>query len=55
MVREPKLLIVEDTPSLARTYETHLKHEFSAIEIADTGAKAIESLQRETPACILLD
>ena len=49
------LLIVEDTPSLARTYQAHLRHEFSKITIADTGAKAIQAVEDETPSCILLD
>ena len=49
------LLIVEDTPSLARTYQAHLRHEFSKITIADTGAKAIQAVEAETPSCILLD
>ncbi|MEM5518045.1 sigma-54 dependent transcriptional regulator [Henriciella sp. AS95] len=55
MTVKSKLLIVEDTPSLARTYETHLKGEFDSIEIADTGAKALASVQTESPSCILLD
>ena len=49
------LLIVEDTPSLARTYQAHLRHEFSKITIADTGAKAIQAVEAEAPSCILLD
>lgn len=49
------LLIVEDTPSLARTYQAHLRHDFSKITIADTGAKAIQAVEAETPSCILLD
>ena len=49
------LLIVEDTPSLARTYQAHLRHEFSKITIADTGAKAIQAVEAEAPNCILLD
>ncbi|MEL7033628.1 MAG: sigma-54 dependent transcriptional regulator [Pseudomonadota bacterium] len=49
------LLIVEDTPSLARTYQAHLRHEFSEISIADTGAKAISAVEAKTPDCILLD
>ena len=55
MTVKTKLLIVEDTPSLARTYETHLKREFDTIEIADTGAKAVASVQGDVPTCILLD
>lgn len=50
-----KLLIVEDTPSLSRTYEAHLKADFGSVEIADTGAKALESVSAEAPNCILLD
>lgn len=50
-----RLLIVEDTPSLARTYQAHLRHEFSEITIADTGAKAIASIDAQAPDCILLD
>ena len=50
-----RLLIVEDTPSLARTYQTHLKHDFNEIVIADTGAKAIDMVEEQAPTCILLD
>ncbi|MEM6557679.1 MAG: response regulator, partial [Pseudomonadota bacterium] len=49
------LLIVEDTPSLARTYQAHLRHDFSEISIADTGAKAVSAVDAKTPDCILLD
>ena len=50
-----RLLIVEDTPSLSRTYEAHLKTDFNEIQIVDTGAKALESIAANTPNCILLD
>lgn len=50
-----RLLIVEDTPSLARTYQAHLRHEFSDILIADTGAKAVDAVDAQAPDCILLD
>ncbi|MEO0608337.1 MAG: sigma-54 dependent transcriptional regulator [Pseudomonadota bacterium] len=50
-----RLLIVEDTPSLARTYQAHLRHEFSEIIVADTGAKAIAAVDAQAPDCILLD
>jgi two-component system, repressor protein LuxO len=50
-----RLLIVEDTPSLSRTYEAHLRLDFSEIEIADTGAKAIDAVESRAPDCILLD
>lgn len=50
-----RLLIVEDTPSLARTYEAHLRHDFRSVTIVDTGAKAIEAVDLQAPDCILLD
>lgn len=50
-----RLLIVEDTPSLARTYEAHLRNEFAAIEIADTAQKALAAVAKSVPSCILLD
>ena len=50
-----RLLIVEDTPSLARTYEAHLRGEFGEVVIADTGAKAIASIAETEPDCVLLD
>lgn len=50
-----RLLIVEDTPSLARTYEAHLRHDFSEVVIADTGAKAVEAVDVQAPDCVLLD
>ena len=50
-----RLLIVEDTPSLSRTYQAHLRDEFTEIEIADTGEKAIASVEAQAPDCILLD
>ncbi|MEM9571314.1 MAG: sigma-54 dependent transcriptional regulator [Pseudomonadota bacterium] len=50
-----RLLIVEDTPSLARTYQAHLRHDFSDIIIADTGAKALAAVETQAPDCVLLD
>ena len=50
-----RLLIVEDTPSLARTYQAHLRHHFSEIIVADTGAKAVALVEAQLPNCILLD
>lgn len=55
MAKFDRLLIVEDTPSLARTYQAHLRHAFETIEIVDTGAQALRAVADETPSCILLD
>lgn len=49
------LLIVEDTPSLARTYEAHLQTLFEKIVIVTTGAAAQEALAGLSPDCVLLD
>ena len=54
-MRKRDLLIVEDTPSLARTYEAHLKSEFDEIRIADTGEAALQAVANKSPTCILLD
>ncbi|MEL6829204.1 MAG: sigma-54 dependent transcriptional regulator [Pseudomonadota bacterium] len=48
------LLIVEDTPSLARTYQSHLKAAFDTIQIAETGAAALSMVQVKAPSCVLL-
>lgn len=55
MAKFGHLLIVEDTPSLARTYQAHLRHDFARISIADTGAQAVAAVAAEVPDCILLD
>jgi two-component system repressor protein LuxO len=49
------VLIVEDTPSLARLYAEYLRGEPFAILIAETGARALEILAETTPDVMLLD
>ena len=49
------LLIVEDTPSLARTFQAYLHPVFDHIELADTGAIAQKIVSDRPPKCILLD
>ena len=55
MTAKPRLLLVEDTPSIL-----HLYHEFLAkldIELIDatTGARALEALREAIPEIVLLD
>ena len=50
-----RLLLVEDTPSLARTYQAHLKDVFETIDVADCGARALEFVAKNPPTCVLLD
>ncbi len=48
-----KVLVVEDSPSLARTYTAQLEHSGYETSIADTGAKARAIVQEFD--CVLLD
>lgn len=49
------MLIVEDSPSLARLYESYLAKAGIVAEIVDTGAAALAALQGDAPPVILLD
>lgn len=49
------LLLVEDTPSLARLYEQYLSKEDVDLVIAGTGKEALKSLTESAPAVVLLD
>jgi len=50
-----RLLLVEDTPSLARLYEQYLSKEDVDLAVAGTGREALKSLTESTPAVVLLD
>jgi two-component system repressor protein LuxO len=52
---QPVVLIVEDTPSLARLYAEYLRGEKLTILEAPTGARALELLGGTTPDVMLLD
>lgn len=52
---EKKILVVEDSPSLSRTYQGFLKHAGYEAEIAKSGSSAMEFLTRSIPDLILLD
>lgn len=55
MANFDKLLIVEDTPSLSRTYAAHLGEMFTQTEIVETAKSALSTVSEQTPSCILLD
>ncbi|MEO0721609.1 MAG: sigma-54 dependent transcriptional regulator [Pseudomonadota bacterium] len=55
MAKRKRLLIVEDTPSLARTYESHLHTDFDEITVVQTGEAANAALSIDMPDCVLLD
>jgi DNA-binding NtrC family response regulator len=49
------LLLVEDSPSLARTYQAQLAPLGHRVLAAEDGRGALELLERETVDCVLLD
>jgi DNA-binding NtrC family response regulator len=51
----PDILLVEDTPSLARVYLEYLKKTSFSAEVAETGAAALSALTRRPPRLVLLD
>jgi len=50
-----KVLLVEDTPSLARVYAEYLKKAAFKVTIVETGAAALEALRDAPPQVMLLD
>jgi DNA-binding NtrC family response regulator len=55
MADRSKILLVEDTPALARTYCGYLRNEPVDIEHVETGQAALDALQRNVPDAMLLD
>jgi len=55
MADRSKILLVEDTPALARTYCGYLRNEPVDIEHVETGKAALDTLQRDVPDAMLLD
>ncbi|WP_207455883.1 sigma-54 dependent transcriptional regulator [Azospirillum sp. SYSU D00513] len=49
------VLLVEDTPSLARVYAEFLKKASHAVELVDTGTAALKALEDGAPRVVLLD
>ncbi len=54
-LRKNTVLLVEDTPSLARTYLGFLRDEPYEIQHVETGADALAALYEYTPQVVLLD
>jgi two-component system repressor protein LuxO len=54
-MRMSHILIVEDSPSLARTYEAQLRREVENVTIAPDGASAEAFMLNTEPSCVLLD
>ncbi len=55
MKRKPAILVVEDTPALARLYQEYLRLDEYDVTHVDTGKAAIEALDRIKPQAMMLD
>ena len=51
----PHVLLIEDTPSLARLYTEHMRKENCTVELAETGAAALQAIAARVPEAVLLD
>ncbi len=51
----PKILIVEDTPSMAELYAAFLDRSGYEIRFAETGRAALAAIRADLPAVVLLD
>jgi len=52
---DTNILIVEDSPTLALTYQEYLRAEGLPIALAETGAEALKKIETLNPTVILLD
>ena len=52
---KPRVLLVEDSASLAAVYKEYLKHEPIELLYAETGAQAKKLLLEKAPSALLLD
>ena len=51
----PKVLLIEDSPSLASTYQHYLANEAILLSVVNTGEQAKKSIATQVPDLILLD
>lgn len=54
-MKKVRILVVEDSPSMAEMYKEYLQGDFYDIELVSTGKDALEKLQQSLPAAIVLD
>ena len=52
---KPYVLLVEDTPSIARVYMEYLRKEPLEVEHVETGGAAMKAIEKRIPEGILLD
>ncbi|WP_308910966.1 sigma-54-dependent transcriptional regulator [Pseudokordiimonas caeni] len=55
MPSRPRILIVEDSPTLNLTYQAYLKELDADMAGASTGAEALKAIEKSLPAVVLLD
>lgn len=51
----PRVLVVEDDPSVSRVLTLQLERRGYQVETAPNGAQGYETLQRSLPDCVILD
>ena len=51
----PKILIVEDEPSIAEVLQYNLEQQGLGVEIIDRGDQALEAIRAQPPALVILD
>jgi DNA-binding NtrC family response regulator len=54
-VKKVRILVVEDSPSMAEMYKEYLHGDSYDVELVSTGKEALEKLQQSLPAAIVLD
>lgn len=55
MTDKKYIIVVEDNPAVAKTYEQYLLKEQYQVDVADTGKKALELIHKNIPDLVLLD
>lgn len=55
MPNEKRILLVEDSPSLAAVYESYLENNDYAVSLVETGKEAMLRLMQSPPDVVLLD
>jgi len=53
--QQPRVLIVEDSRSMAEVYVGYLRREPCCVSVAGTGGEALALIEQETPNALLLD
>ena len=54
-MKKVRILVVEDSPSMAEMYKEYLQGDSYDVELVSTGKEALEKLQQSLPAAIVLD